>query len=324
VVLVYGPDRGLISERIARLITSAGADPADAFAVTRLDASVLEREPARLAEEAQAVPMFGGRRVVVVRDAGDRTVRAIGILLDLPEPAALVILEAGDLGPASKLRQTIERAKNAVAIPCYRDEGQTLERTVAALLREHRLEAAPDVLAQLSAHLGADRAVTRNEIEKLALYIGDRADRRVRPEDVAAVIAEAAYLGVDALVDAVLLGRPVEVARLLDQLFAEGEAAVALLRRTALDLKRLLGLLADLSEDADAARVVEMARPPIFFRRRPVFEAALRRWSVRSVLAALAALEESELACKSTGMPDELICRQRLVELAAGVSSVAG
>lgn len=323
-MLVYGPDRGLVSERIARLIASSGADPADAFAVTRLDASALEREPMRLAEEAQAVPMFGGKRVVVVRDAGDRTARAIAILLDLPEPAALVLIEAGDLGPTSKLRQTVERAKNAVAIPCYRDEGQTLERTVAALLREHRLEATPEVLARLSAHLGADRAVTRNEIEKLALYIGDRADRRVRPEDVAAVIAEAAYRGVDALVDAVLLGRPVEVARLLDQLFAEGEAAVTLLRRTALDFKRLLALLSDLSADTDAAQLVEMARPPIFFRRRPVFEAALRRWSVRSVLAALAALEESELACKRTGMPDELICRQRLVELAVEVSSAAG
>ncbi len=321
-VLVYGPDRGLVGERVARLIEAAGVDPADAFAVTRIDAALLEREPARLAEEAQAVSMFGGRRVVVVRDAGERSVRALGILLELPEPASLVILEAGDLGPASKLRQTVERAKNAVAIACYREEGPALQRSVAALLREHGLEASPEVVARLAAHLGADRAVTRNEIEKLALYIGDRPDRRVHPEDLAAVVADAAHLGVDALVDAVLLGQPVEVARLLDRLFAEGESGVTLLRRTAIEMKRLLGLIAALDELPDPARVVEAARPPIFFRRRPVFETALRRWSARAVLAALAALGESEVACKTTGMPDQAICRQRLVGLAAG--SVAG
>lgn len=320
VVLLYGPDRGLVGERLARLVSASVPDPANPFAVTRLDAAAIEREPVRLAEEAQSLPMFGDSKVVVVRDADDRLARALSIVLALPDLASRVLLEAGDLPPSSKLRQLVERAKNAVAIPCYREEGATLRRSVAELLQEAGLEAAPDVVELLTSHLGADRTLTRSEIAKLALYIGDRPDRRVQPEDVAAVVVDAAPLAVEAAIDAMLAGRPVEVARLLDRLFAEGESAVGILRRVALALRRLLELFAALETERDPRRVVEAARPPIFFRRRPVFEAALCRWRPQQVTAALAALEEAELLCKTTGVPDQLVCRQKLLELASAVS----
>ncbi|GBD43100.1 hypothetical protein HRbin40_00565 [bacterium HR40] len=321
VVLVFGPDRGLVAERLARLLARAVTDPNDPFAVTRIEAVELERAPARLAEEAQAYALGGGRRAVVVRDASDRIARALALLLEIPQPAAFVLLEAGDLPASSKLRQAIERARQAVALPCYREEGAALVRAIAGLLRQHRLEADPEVLERLAAHVGADRALTRNEIDKLAVYIGDRPERRVRLEDVEAVVADAAPLAMEAAVDAVLAGRPLEVARHLDRLFAEGEAPVAILRRTAHDVRRLLDLATAVASGIDPRQAVEAAHPPIFYRRRPMFEAALRRWSPRLLVEALTRLQEAERLCKTTGLPDRTICGQQLVAIAGLVRS---
>src|ERR1700709_1803255 len=67
VVLLYGPDAGLVSERAQAIIAASVDDPADPFAVIGLSGDELASDPARLADGAKSIPMFGGRRVVRVR-----------------------------------------------------------------------------------------------------------------------------------------------------------------------------------------------------------------------------------------------------------------
>ncbi|MDO9306698.1 MAG: DNA polymerase III subunit delta, partial [Mesorhizobium sp.] len=70
VVLIYGPDRGLVSERAAAFAMRTGLPLDDAFAVIRYDASDLEQDPGRLIDEARMVSMFGGERLIWIRNAG--------------------------------------------------------------------------------------------------------------------------------------------------------------------------------------------------------------------------------------------------------------
>ena len=58
IVLIYGPDRGLVSERAKRFATGSGLPLDDPFTVVRMEASEVEQQPGRLADEAQTVPMF--------------------------------------------------------------------------------------------------------------------------------------------------------------------------------------------------------------------------------------------------------------------------
>src|SRR4051812_18117272 len=97
VALVFGPDSGLVSERVAALIRLAVDDPQDPFSLARLDPDGLAETPERLVEEAHTVPLFGGRRAVWVK-AGSRSIAgAVEMLLAAP-PAAdcRVVIEAGD------------------------------------------------------------------------------------------------------------------------------------------------------------------------------------------------------------------------------------
>ena len=314
-VLLYGPDAGLVAERARALAGRVVDDLADPFRVSELSADELRAAPRRLVEEAQALCLMGGRRLVRVRDAGDLASAAVRDLLALPTQEGFVILEAGDLGGSSSLRKLVEDAATAMAVPCYRDEAAALGGLVRALLAEHRLRAGADVADYLESHLGGDRAVTRAEIAKLALYMADRPGVVVTLEDAAALVGDSSAMGVEDAVHAAVLARRPELDRALDRLLAEGEAPVRLLRAAAalLRLLRLSGGLATASIES----VLAGARPPIFFRHRPVFAEALRRWSPEALAAALAMLQAAELRCKTAAAPDALICRTALAQLAA-------
>ncbi|MDP3078573.1 MAG: DNA polymerase III subunit delta, partial [Bradyrhizobium sp.] len=72
IILLYGPDAGLVRERADALLASAVDDPNDPFSLVRLDGDELSAEPSRLGDEAMTIPMFGGRRAIRVR-AGSRS-----------------------------------------------------------------------------------------------------------------------------------------------------------------------------------------------------------------------------------------------------------
>src|ERR1700704_6972937 len=64
IVLLYGPDAGLVHERAEKIIKASVDDPNDPFALVRIEGDALASDPSRLVEEAHTVPLFGGRRAV--------------------------------------------------------------------------------------------------------------------------------------------------------------------------------------------------------------------------------------------------------------------
>ena len=73
VTLVFGPDAGLVSERVNAIVKASVDDPNDPFSLVRLEGEELTANPGRLVEEAQTIPLFGGRRAVWVK-AGSRNI----------------------------------------------------------------------------------------------------------------------------------------------------------------------------------------------------------------------------------------------------------
>jgi DNA polymerase-3 subunit delta len=119
--LVYGPDPGMVRERAAALAKSVVPDLSDPFRVAELDESALDSDPARLWDEAVALSMIGGRRVVRVRGAGNALAKEFERFLADPKGDALIVVEAGDLAKSASLRRVFEEADNAAAVACYPD-----------------------------------------------------------------------------------------------------------------------------------------------------------------------------------------------------------
>ncbi|BCX17201.1 MAG: DNA polymerase III subunit delta [Geminicoccaceae bacterium] len=315
-VLLFGPDAGLVAERAERLGRSVVPDLADPFRVSEVEPDRLRAEPQRLALEAQALCFLGGRRLVRVRGADDGIAKAVELLLGLERIEALVVIEAGDLAAGSKLRQLAEKARGAVVIGCWPEGERERARTIRALLAEHGLEAEPEALAFLIEQQGADRAVLRSEIAKLALYLGPEGDRVVRLADAAAVVGDGSALAFDDVVLAALSGDRARLERDLLRLLALGEAPVRILRTATGTVLRLLRLRAEVERGASIEAALATARPPVHFRLKDRFAAALGRWSSERLVAELGRLVAAEAELKSTGRPDILLLRRTLAELA--------
>jgi DNA polymerase III subunit delta len=315
VVLIYGPDEGLVRERVERVIRTVLDDPKDPFRTSELSVDTVRAEPARLVDEAQSLCLLGGRRVIRLRQASDQATAACRALLARPQIEALVVLDAGELAASSTLRRLIEGAKNAVAIPCYRDEGRDLAAFVDHELAARGLAPDGDARAQLLEQVGADRALTRAELDKLALYLGVGADhgpRRVSLDDVVAVVGDSAAINLDDLVHSVALGRLAALERCLERLLGEGEQPVRLVRAQANHFVRLRRLAVEIERGAPPAQAIDRARPPIHFRRKGDVDAELRLWSSRQAAGVLGRLLEAEIACKTTGLPARVLCRHAL------------
>jgi DNA polymerase-3 subunit delta len=314
-ILVYGPDLGLVRERAERLCRSVLAELNDPFRMTHLSAASLRDEPSRLADEAAQIALVGGRRVIRLRDAGDGIVEALRTLLDDSRGDALVVAEAGDLPARSKLRLLFEDADNAASLPCYADSEETIAHVVRETLHQAGLSVTGDALDYLTEQLGADRLVTRSELEKLVLFVG-RNHAQVRLEDAEACIGDSAAHSLDDGVFAAAEGDAAAVERALGRAFAAGESPVSALRAAQRHFQRLHLAAGQIARGQPDEHVVDGLKPKLFWKMRSRFLLQLKLWSASRLGLALERLTATEIACKSTGTSDQAVAVRCFLELA--------
>jgi len=312
VVLVFGPDAGLVSERVNALIKASVDDPNDPFSLVRLEGEELSAEPARLAEEAQTIPLFGGRRAVWVK-AGSRNIApAVEAVLALPGSECHIVIEAGDLRRNSPLRSLCERAKNAAALPCYPDTEKDLARLIDSELRAAGLAVKPEARAMLVPLLGGDRVASRNELRKLALYALGRGE--VDVDDITAVVSDASTLALDELVDTAFAGRPADLEAQLAKVRAAGSPVGSIFFAAQRQLAQLHKWRTTIESGASFS--LDGVQPPLHFRRKDLVETALKQWNAARLASAMAELADAVLASRRTSALAGTIAERALLSIA--------
>lgn len=319
-VLLYGPDSGLVRERAEALIKAVAGALDDPFRTREISAGELKDDPALLSDEANAMSLMGGRRAVRLRNALDSHAKLFEELLDEEVKAdSLVVVEAGLLSPASKLRSLFEDHPKGAAIACYLDDESTLADVIRDSLRQAKLEVAPDALEFLVGRLGGDRMLTRRELEKLAIYctpLNGEGSGKVTLADAEACVGDSSEQGVDDIAMAVARGDIAELDRTYERVTREGTHAIAILRAVSRHFERLHFVAGKMAEGANADGAIKALRPPLFFKAVTPFKMALRQWPATNIGRALELLLKAEMDCKTTGMPAEAITARVLMQLA--------
>jgi DNA polymerase-3 subunit delta len=314
IVLVYGPDAGLVRERVDALVRASVDDPADPFALARIEGDELSAEPTRLIDEANTVPLFGGKRAVWVKAGSRNIAAAVEPVILSPSPDCRVIIEAGDLKRNAPLRALCEKAKAAVAIPCYSDDERTLPRLVDEEMRTAELTLAPDARAALLSLLGGDRLASRNEIRKLALYA--RGKGRIELDDVMAVVADASALALDGVLDAAFAGRTADVETQFGKARAGGASPGAIVSAALRQVAHLHRMRMAIEAGDSAQQAMQSVPPPVHFRRQPQIEAALKVWTSARLIRAMDQLAEATLQTRKQADLAETIAQRTLMSIA--------
>ncbi|ATQ40980.1 DNA polymerase III subunit delta [Caulobacter mirabilis] len=317
--LIYGKDRGGVRERADRLAKVVTANPDDPF-----DSALLtddEAEGGRLEGELSAISMMGGRRLVRLRFTGEKTgpdkaaaealtAHAEGKL----NPDAFFLIEAGALGRESALRKAAEKAASCAAIPCYEDEPGDVARLVREALAADKVSLDTQALETFVSRLPRERGVARQEMERLALWLGPGSGRTATVKDLEEFLGvepEASLL--DAAADA--FGGKLAAAHAgLRRAAAEGEGGPAAVRAMSLHLARLRRTL---TLAANGATLPEAAKASgVFWKQEREFLRQARAWSLEHLTALQPEVLAADMACKSSGAPDQLIAERLALTIA--------
>ncbi|TKB08111.1 MAG: DNA polymerase III subunit delta [Mesorhizobium sp.] len=317
IVLLYGPDRGLVAERAKTFATKTGLPLDDPFSVVKLDGAEVDRDEGRLLDEARTVPMFSDRRLLWVRNASGQKALADDIKALTAEPArdAIILIEAGDLKKGTGLRAIVEAAANAIALPCYADEARDLDTVIDDELRKAVMSMTLDARQALRRNLGGDRLASRGEIEKLVLYA--HGQKEITLDDVSAMSGDVSGASFDDAIDAMLDGKVGDFDVAFTRHCQSGGHPFLVLSSAMRQLQAIQVMRGQMeSGGRNAASVVAGARPPVFFSRRKLVEKTLERWNVEALGRALNRLQTAVLQTRKRPDLSEALARQALLGIA--------
>jgi len=323
-VLIYGPDRGLVSERARKFAHNTGIDLTDPFSTIRMEAAEIDADPARLDDEARTISLFGGNRLIWLRGAGTQKglLEAVKWLVKTPPQQVWILIEGGDLKKGTGLRNLIETAKDAMALPCYSDDARAMEGLIDEVLGEFHLRISHAARQILRENLGSDRLASRGELEKLALYAMKPGEHgEVTVDDILNCISDVSHNSQDHIIDALIDDDIASFSERFDRQCEAGTPLFLILSAAQRQFQQLQQLRDVMErEGKTAAAAVAGSRPPIFFQRQKTVERALERWSLPRLSHACARLQTTVLESRKTPLLGTAIIRQNLLALGLGAA----
>lgn len=254
-------------------------------------------EFAPIRDDLATLPFLADRRVVVVR-AADRFISANREFLEeyaaRPSPTATLVLECRAFPKTTRLYKAVVSAGGALH-ECAKLKGRAVIDFVLAEAARQQKRIAPPAAARLAELIGPDQGTLAAEVEKLALYIGER--QEITDADVTSLVGQTREETVFAAVDAAAAGDAAAALQLWNQVLATERAVVFMaVGGIAYKVRQWLAAARMLREgmpvDAIAPRVM-------MYGRAAELANLLRRMPPQRMGRALAALAEADAAAKS-------------------------
>lgn len=319
-VVLFGKDEGLVRERADLFARQVVVDTNDPFSVAKPGLADLKERPGLLADELATLSLTGERRLVRLDHASDAATVPLEIALECDAGENLLVITAGDLNPASKLRKLAEKAPNALALACYADEGANLERTIRETLSKDKLQIEPGALSYLSGALEGNRMIARSELDKLALFMGTTGRDTVTLEDAEALIGDASELQLGKIASAVSGGDTRVLDALLERAAIGGENGIAIIRAVSRRFQQLDFVKGEIDAGKEPRAAMDALRPKIFFKDQDAFRMHVMRWRRPRIREALDVLMSAEADCKSVQAPADTLAARTCLRIAASTA----
>lgn len=318
VIVVYGPDHGLVRERADIMGKTVVLDLNDPFQVANLTGDQIKDDPAILADEANAISMMGGKRLVRVKDGADGMTPTVQAYLENPNDNAVIIIEAGNLTPKSSLRKLTEKKDlhTITSVPCYVDSEDDVAGLVNRMMQDANIRAEPDAVRLIASKVAGDRKRVQSEVEKIILYKhGD--PEPLSMSDVRACIGGGSALSMSDLAIKIANRDRHGAMDTLQRLIADGENVVAILRSVQNYFKRLHLTHAHMQDGHALDQAMNKLYPKVFFKEALAFKRQINTWPMQSINGVLASLSHLERQCKQTAYDPNVITMQAVLSLAS-------
>ncbi len=322
IVLAYGDDGGGARALINQALKTSGTPSDDPFLFTSIDIMDLTQENGRLLEAAQTISFGGGLKVIRVdgvnpdmgAPAQAALTNAVKACLAAELVDVLILIAAPGLDAKTALVRNTEKAPNAAAIRCFQASIGDLRTHIQATMAAAGKSIAPDALLWLQENLGADQAITQSELDKLLIYVGDKAD--VTLEDCLAIIAGASAVNVFTLCDAVGSKDLAAVDKALSVLTEAGEDINMIFALVVRHLRRLCQAQEAVAAGKSPNDALRALTPPVMFNQSG-FMQQMNSLSPKKAQQITAFALKAQIQARTGTLPPELVLGRAILSFAA-------
>ncbi|HCR85497.1 MAG TPA: DNA polymerase III subunit delta [Alphaproteobacteria bacterium] len=273
--LIYGQNTGGVSNLYNKIASQIVHDLNDPFLVANIDIKKLEEDQTILLDELNSIPMFGGKKLVVIKNAEGTEITKIieetlGSLPDNAYKNCFLLVTAGELDTKSALRKLYEAGKNIAAIACYNEDERSVETKIKGFFYKNHIQTENGVAQYIIDNCKGDSKVLEILLEKLVLFLG--ADKFLNLDDVKTVTGSANETNVQEIINLFFDGNIAETEYKLRKSQEEGVAEILVIRSFQKYIEKLHRCIDAMNEGKQLEQAVMSARPPVFFKQVPEFK----------------------------------------------------
>jgi DNA polymerase III subunit delta len=299
-VLLLGDEPYLRDECRAQLIDKYVAEAARTWAVSRFSADRGEVQAAM--DQAQTLPMLSPLQLVFLEDAeaieklGEKAreaaVESLEAYFENPAPFTILIIEASGLDQRMRLAKLLAEKALVVEVGLGENVEERIRAAVGlakSLAKQGGVEFEKGAAEDLAEFVSGDLMRLKTEVVKLSTYAAER--KRLRREDITALVISEKTTTIWELADLLATRQPAKALEFFDRLLREGEQPVMMIGGMAWMYRKLVEAseLRGVTNGWQAARALGM-RPE---QAERALESA-RKISKERLLDGLRALREAD------------------------------
>lgn len=313
-VVIFGSNEGMIADYAKQFALTVCPDLNDAFQVVYMSMDSLDKDIGQLYGEYNARSLMGGRRVIIIRDAGNALTSHLKSLLNQTQSDTLIVITSSSLTTKSSLVALAKERSDFALISCYDDREENIYSFAKEYLIKNGTTISADAMQLLCMRLSNDRKASQGELDKLITYLGTR--RNIEIEDIRTVISDTSCSSSEDLCYYTAGGQIAKALDSLRELLNEGGEPVSLVRSLTYHFLKLLNGAAAIEKGQSADSYVSSLKPPVMFFRKADFIQQLRIWKRQSLLDVLELLYHGERDCKTTNLPAAEILSYAIMQIA--------
>lgn len=304
--IFYGPDTGAVFRSIQEIIKILQIQPND---IVSLTTDLMKETPFLFFDEINAMSLFGGRRLVWVKNPQDSFVKDLESYSSQQKSNSFLIISSSSINTKSSLVRLCDSLENFISVGFYPENRQELKQTILNTLSQNAFVIQSSAVELLTSYLGADKGSTLSELEKLMLYMGEK--RQIEEKDVWTCVGNGSVATIDDLMYSCLNGQHFLVQKNLSFLLQEGNDPITLIRSMIFKLEQLLITVSQKGEGSNSKDVSFIP-----FKYLQMWKNIISFWDCAAASEALAFMLQAERDCKTT-LPSEVICNRVFTSLTA-------
>ena len=265
--------------------------------------------------------LFSENKIIFIEEASDKILNQLTECFEKENKEIQIYIFANNLEKRSKLRNFFEKDKKLAIFACYEDNERTLINYVNTRLNNYK-GLTGEIVNLIINNSNPNRKVIKNELIKIRDFF---TEKKLNKDQVLELLNIKNDSGFDDIRDMALMGEKSKINKLLSETEILNDESFFYLNNLNYRILRLYEIKKISGENKyNYEDVLEFAKPPIFWKDKPIINLQLKKWSLAKLEEILIKIGETEILMKkNSNLRNDIIIKELIINLTNKASTTS-